>query len=182
MAIAVTSHKSGPSRIGDVFELALGIGAGVVGLAGLAYFLFAPRIPIGTVSSICLDGSMAGPLGCAPQNSRTTFVYQSLVSTNFSPGWIIFFSVLTLVVAAIPVATVLHVRTRASQWKWAVVVFVALMVVSMSMLDDSLRLTSVLTLLQSGISLLPGVVLAFATGVLVLTRRSKQPGQAHFTS
>jgi hypothetical protein len=57
MGLAITQNKPISSRIGDVFELVLGIGARVVGLAGLAYFLFAPRIVIGTAGPPCVESS-----------------------------------------------------------------------------------------------------------------------------
>jgi hypothetical protein len=172
MGLAITRTRPISLRMWDVFELVLGIGAGVVGLVGLAYFLFAPRIAIGTAGPPCVESSSGTTTlpTCPAQTVPTTFVHQSLVATNFSPTWIAYFSVLTLVVAAVAVATVLHVRTRAPMWRWTTVILAVLMVAGMSMLDDSLRLESVLTLLQGGYMMLPGVVLAIATGILVLAR------------
>jgi hypothetical protein len=146
-------------------EFTFAIGAGVAGPAGLAYFLFAPRLAIGTASPEC-DG-LSNPSACTPPS------YYSLVETTFSLGWGIYFSLLALLFASIPLLAILHIHTRAPLWRWALVVVAALILFGTAPLNDSLLVNSPIAVLQDGISLWPGIILSLLTAAMALLDRRR---------
>jgi hypothetical protein len=147
------------------FEFTFAIIAGVAGLAGIAYFLFAPRLAIGTASPAC--DPFPNPSACTPP------AYYSLVETTFSPGWGIYFAVLALLFASIPVLAILHIRTRASRWRWALIVVAALILFGTAPLNNSLLVTSPISILQDGISLWPGIILSLLAAIMALLDRRR---------
>jgi hypothetical protein len=159
-------------QLRDAFEVVFAISAGITGLAGIAYFLFAPRLAIGTASPEC--GAISNLSACAPPS------YYSLVETTFSPGWGIYFTLLTLLWASIPVMAILHIHTRSPWWRWALIVVAVLVLVGSALLNDSLLIISPIAFLQSGISLLPGVVFGLFTAIVAVLnrRRSTNPNGA----
>jgi hypothetical protein len=145
------------------FEFLCAVSAGMAGLAGLAYFLFAPRLAIGTASPEC--DAFSNPSACIPPS------YYSLVETTFSPWWAVYFALLALLFASIPMLAVLHIRMLASQWRWALVVVAALVLLGAAPVSDSLRFDSPIAILQSGVLLAPGVVLGIFAAVLAFLDR-----------
>jgi hypothetical protein len=149
-------------------ELLFAVGAGVAGVASIVYFLFAPRLAIATASSPCvLHASDSSTLPVCDASLPSTTLHQTLVETNFSPGWAIYFILLVALLISIPVMAVLHIRTRSPLWRWALIVVAVLVLLGAAPVDDSLRFDSPIAILQGGVSLLPGVVLGLFTAIAV---------------
>lgn len=149
-------------------ELLFAAGAAVAGMAGIAYFLFAPRLAIATASPLCMfDGSNSPTSPACDTSPPSTIVHQTLVETNFSLGWAVYFTLLAVLMVGIPVMTILYIRTRAPLWRWALIVVAVLILLGSAPVNDSLRFDSLGGIAQGGRSLLPGVVLGLITAVMV---------------
>ena len=149
-------------------ELLFAAGATVAGLAGIAYFLFAPRLAIGTTSPLCrFDGSNSPMPPICDASPPSTIAHQTLVETSFSLGWAVYFTLLAVLMIGIPVMTILYIRTRAPLWRWALIVVAVLVLLGSAPVEDSLRFTSLVGIAQGGRSLLPGVVLGLITATMV---------------
>jgi hypothetical protein len=165
-----TRRQQANGRLRAAFEFLFAISAGVAGLVGIAYFLFAPRLAIGTASPEC--DALSNPSACTPPP------YYSLVETTFSPGWGIYFTLLALLFASIPVMAILHIHTRAPLWRWALVVVAALILFGTAPLNDSLLVNSPIAVLQDGISLWPGIILSLLTAAMALLDRRRPVANA----
>lgn len=149
-------------------ELIFAAGAAVAGVAGIAYFLFAPRLAIGTASPLCtFGGSNPPPPPVCDTSPPSTIVHQSLVETSFSLGWAVYFTLLAVLMVGIPVMTILYIRTRAPLWRWALIAVAVLVLLGSAPVNDSLSFYSLGGIAQGGRSLLPGVVLGLCTAVMV---------------
>jgi hypothetical protein len=157
-----------PRAARSALELLFAAGTAVAGVAGIAYFLFAPRLAIGTTSPLCrFDGSNSPTLPVCDTSPPSTIVHQTLVETSFSLGWAVYFTLLAVLMVSIPVMTILYIRTRAPLWRWALIAVAALILLGSAPVEDSLRFTSLVGIAQGGRSLLPGVVLGLCTAVMV---------------
>lgn len=157
-----------PSAARVALELLFATGAAVAGVAGIAYFLFAPRLAIATASPLCtFGGSNPPPPPICDTSPPSTIVHQTLVETSFSLGWAVYFTLLAVLMVGIPVITILYIRTRAPLWRWALIVVAVLVLLGSAPVDDSLRFVSLGGIAQGGRSLLPGVVLGVITAIIV---------------
>jgi hypothetical protein len=157
-----------PRAARAALELLFAAGAAVAGVAGIAYFLFAPRLAIGTASSPCvLHASDSPTLPVCDTSPPSTIVHQTLVETSFSLGWAAYFTVLAVLMVGIPVMTILYIRTRAPLWRWALIVVAVLVLLGSAPVNDSLSFYSLGGIAQGGRSLLPGVVLGLITAIMV---------------
>lgn len=163
-----TRRRKAPKVSRVALELLFAAGAAVAGVAGIAYFLFAPRLAIGTASPLCTFGGSNSPtLPVCNTSPPSTIVHQTLVETSFSLGWAVYFTLLAVLMVGIPVMTILYIRTRAPLWRWALIVVAVLVLLGSAPVDDSLRFVSLGGIAQGGRSLLPGVVLGLCTAVMV---------------
>jgi len=159
-------ESPGAARV--ALELLFAAGAAVAGVAGIAYFLFAPRLAIATTSPLCrFDGSNSPTLPACDTSPPSTIVHQTLVETSFSLGWAVYFTLLAVLMVGIPVMTILYIRTRAPLWRWALIVVAVLVLLGSAPVNDSLRFDSLGGIAQGGRSLLPGVVLGLITAITV---------------
>lgn len=163
-----TRRRMAAGSLRTALELLFAAGAGVAGVAGIAYFLFAPRLAIGTASSPCVLNAPDSPtLPVCDTSPPSTIVHQALVETNFSLGWAVYFTLLAVLMVGIPVMTTLHIRTRSPLWRWTIIVMAALVLLGTAPLSDSLRFDSPVAIMQGGRSLLPGIVLGLLTAIMV---------------
>ena len=163
-----TRRRMVTESLRTALELLFATGAGIAGVAGLAYFLFAPRLAIGTASPLCtVRGTDSPTLPVCDTSPPSTIVHQALVETNFSAGWAVYFTLLALLMAGILVMTILHIRTRSPLWRWALIVVAVLVLLGAAPLGDSLRFDGPVAIIQGGRSLLPGVVLGLCTAIMV---------------
>lgn len=121
-----------------------------------------------TASSPCVPYASDSPtLPVCDASVPSTTLHQTLIETNFSPWWAIYFTLLAIILISIPVAALLHVRTRAPLWRWVLIALAVVALLGAAPIDDSLRFVSPIAILQGGVSLLPGVVLGIVTAIMI---------------